>query len=125
MNPAATVSMIIPPSPDAPGIARATVAHALRDSGAAEDACLVVSELVTNAVVHGDPVEIRVAIRVFDEFGRIEVTSVEREHEMAPPERPPQPEGIGGYGLAIVDRLSDHWGVQNSSTFWSEINLVP
>jgi anti-sigma regulatory factor (Ser/Thr protein kinase) len=70
-----------------------------------DDALLVVSELVTNALVHGSGPR---WIAVDPGDGRIRVSVADHSHR--PPlsaiERPPR-----AIGLRMVDRLSDEWGV--------------
>lgn len=74
-------------------------------------ATLVVSELVANAVVHaaGDVEPIELTLDADEACLRIEVL----DHDPSPPtlpERPPGPDGEGGRGLLIVDRVADRWG---------------
>ena len=81
------------------------------------DACLMVSELVTNALVHGSgPIGLRIAaapdrvtIEVADEGnGDVEVA--------------PAPGPAGGWGLRVVDELADGWGARGGSTrVWFEL----
>lgn len=70
-----------------------------------DDALLVVSELVTNALVHGDGPR-WIAVNPGD--GRIRVSVADHSHRPPPSavERPPE-----AIGLRMVDRLSDEWGV--------------
>jgi two-component sensor histidine kinase len=70
----------------------------------ADDALIVVDELVTNAVMHAASESIVVAL-LDDHRLRIEV------HDRDP--RPPvvaEPRPSGGFGLAIVSALTDGWG---------------
>jgi anti-sigma regulatory factor (Ser/Thr protein kinase) len=87
-----------------------------------EDAVLLVSELVTNAVKYGGegPVEI-VLIR---ERGRARFTVRDRGGTGPLPEiREPGRAG-GGHGLRLVDSIADRWGVENGSTIvWFEFDL--
>ncbi|MGH3343645.1 MAG: ATP-binding protein [Carbonactinosporaceae bacterium] len=68
-------------------------------------AVLVVSELVTNAVIHGyGPAQLRLT---FNGRLRVEV----RDLSPAPPRlRDTCPGELGGRGLQIVNRLSESWG---------------
>ncbi len=68
---------------------------------------LAVSELVTNALVHGDP-PVEVQIDVTHDVVRVEVVDAsERAPEIVPVVTAT---GEGGRGLAIVDALTDDWG---------------
>lgn len=73
-----------------------------------EQAALLVSELVTNAVVHGDG-DIRVTADVAKDRARFTVSD-------DGPHRPllsrPDRDAAGGRGLLIVDRLASAWGVE-------------
>ena len=81
---------------------------------------LVVSELVTNAVRHGEgAIELRLwrdgtAVRgeVFDEGGGF-------EHEV----RRTGWDDVGGRGLGIVERLTRRWGIREGTTHvWFELD---
>lgn len=69
---------------------------------------LIISELFTNAVVHGrGPIEVRMS--ALDDTVRLEV----HDHGGGRPVlREPDPTGldVGGWGLQLVDRLADAWG---------------
>lgn len=84
---------------------------------------LCVSEVLTNAIVHGRPPVIVVA-RVVDETLRVEVGD-------GSPARgsPRQASGTssGGRGLAIVDAVAHRWGVESrgeGKAIWLEYSLV-
>ncbi|MET9852807.1 ATP-binding protein [Streptomyces sp. NPDC006450] len=99
--------------------------RALRDWGwdgteTAEDALLLVSELLTNASLHADGC--RELVLTAGETLRIEVcdgTTVLPLLHPAPRRGMP-----GGHGLHIVERLSDRWGTHthdNGKAVWAEI----
>ncbi|MEU9305367.1 ATP-binding protein [Streptomyces sp. NPDC048269] len=102
--------------------------QALRDWGwggteTAEDALLLVSELLTNASLHaGGCHEL---VLTAGEALRIEVY----DGTSAPPRRHPAPQrGVpGGHGLYIVERLSDRWGArthEHGKVVWAEIEAT-
>jgi hypothetical protein len=69
-------------------------------------ACLVVSELVTNGVVHA---RTDVEVHLFALGGRLRIAV--RDGAAAPPRvRPPDEHRLGGRGVALVDRLAHTWG---------------
>lgn len=95
----------------AAGVARAFVAehsHVL-PTGLVEDAKLLVSELVTNAVRHGRP---DVTLRVSLQSLLIEI-SVQDEGPagLSADIHPLDLKSPGGRGLRIVDLMSSTWGV--------------
>ncbi|MGI8678713.1 MAG: ATP-binding protein [Jatrophihabitans sp.] len=98
-------------NPDSAGVARRFVAeHA--DSLPAdlvEDAALLVSELVTNAVRYGRPA-ITLRVRLQPPLIGVEVHD---EGEMLPAAVPDRvlPTARSGRGLVIVDQVSSAWGV--------------
>lgn len=105
----------------APRIARVALRDLLasRAWAPAEDAELVISELVANAVQHGVG---QIALTLWLAEGRIRGEVADAG--TGPPPRPPGPgEGsIGGRGLAIVDALSDRWGAAKSpGRVWFEM----
>jgi anti-sigma regulatory factor (Ser/Thr protein kinase) len=84
------------------------------------DARLVVTELVTNAVVHARTA-IELDMCMTADVVRIEVTDygVDRPHIWARKEN-------GGRGLPIVDALAQSWGVLDlgsGKTVWCELPL--
>jgi anti-sigma regulatory factor (Ser/Thr protein kinase) len=82
----------------------------LSDDGQVETLRLLVSELVTNAVRHGDqdhPVEIHAA---WNAEVRVEV--IDHGHGFSPAPRPGGLDEPGGFGLFLVGRLADRWGVE-------------
>jgi anti-sigma regulatory factor (Ser/Thr protein kinase) len=90
-----------------------------------EDALLLVSELVTNAVKYGpEHGEIQLIVGADGERMRFTVhdTGAGPLPAMRPMDRLPH-EG-GGHGLRLVDRVSDRWGVERGSTrVWFELDL--
>jgi anti-sigma regulatory factor (Ser/Thr protein kinase) len=89
----------------------------------AEDMALLLSELVTNSYRHsGCPdAEIGVDISISRKRIRCEITD-EGEGFAAQPV-PQSERGEGGWGLFIVDRLADRWGVRTGppTRTWFEL----
>jgi anti-sigma regulatory factor (Ser/Thr protein kinase) len=93
-------------------------------SGALEDVRLLLTELITNSLRHsgvtpGD--EIGVKAELNEGTVRIEVHDPGRDGPVEV--RPPGAHG-GGYGLFLVDRLTNRWGVdrRNGTTVWAELS---
>ncbi|MDO0927773.1 SpoIIE family protein phosphatase [Streptomyces sp. TG1A-8] len=122
---------VLPSSPLAPGSARALVRAALAELPAvcprlADDVLAVVSELVTNAVVHAGT-EVRVDWRL--EEGGALVVEVGDQH----PTRAPRDSSGGeaphdipeyGRGLRLVATLAESWGVTyrtGGKTVWARL----
>ena len=114
--------------PAAIGRARHDVEDALSstdlDPGTSGDLMLLVSELVTNAVRHaqGDAFEVRLEVK--SDLLRLEVHD---DGAGFVPEIAPSDDGCGGYGLYIVDRLADRWGVERDAggVIWLELDRAP
>ena len=90
---------------------------ALRSWGLGEQAPaleLAVSELVTNALVHGEG-EIEVELTASGGDVRLEVAD-EGSDVAAPVRREPVPGVPGGWGLNVLDELSDEWGADAEPT---------
>jgi anti-sigma regulatory factor (Ser/Thr protein kinase) len=90
-----------------------------------EDAQLLVSELVTNAIRHaglGDDDVIKLVVVAADRSLRIEVCDTGRGFEVAEPD--PDPARPSGWGLYLVRELADRWGVdQDQQTrVWFELD---
>ena len=94
----------------APGQARRGVADWLASAGCSNDVVqamsVVTSELVTNAIVHANSAPEVTAI-LSDGLLRLEV----RDGDTAPPVvRADDDLRVGGFGLRVVDALTDGWG---------------
>lgn len=93
-----------------------------------EDARLLVSELVTNAIRHAgldDGDVIRLVVSTGRRALRVEVCDPGRGFEIGDPE--PDPGHPAGWGLYLVRELSDRWGVErNAQTrVWFELDREP
>lgn len=123
---AATLELELPGDNGAPALARRAlderVEHGLDDeqTGTLQ---LLVTELVTNAILHsgapGTPVVLRVEAR--PEGLRVEVHDRGPGFEM----RTPKPRGSrGGFGLFLVERMASRWGVDrgHSTYVWFELD---
>jgi anti-sigma regulatory factor (Ser/Thr protein kinase) len=114
------------PGPQAAGEGR----HSLdRLEGAIEEETLdnlrlLVTELVTNSVRHGGAEEwIQLDVEIYANAVRVAVC--DRGPGFHPPETPePHPNRPGGWGLCLVDRLADRWGVtlDGRTRVWFEID---
>ncbi len=84
-------------------------------------ALLIVSELVTNAVLHGsEPIELRATV---DE-GRLRIEVSDGDPDAAAVARPGQRPPVGGRGLDIVESLTRSWGTiphAEGKTVWVEL----
>jgi PAS domain S-box-containing protein len=91
----------------------------------ADDVRLLVSELVTNAVRHGPgepsgPIHIRLDVE--PETVRVEVE--DPGAGFIPRQRDPRDDALGGWGLFLVSKLADRWGVESepSTRVWFELD---
>ncbi|WP_078990776.1 ATP-binding protein [Streptomyces sp. XY413] len=105
---------------DAPrtGQARRITADLLRLWGLAElvdPACLAVSELVTNAFVHGEGETVTIRMSVSDTHLRIEVRD---GGSWTPRPLSPDPLAQGGRGMLLVEAVADAWGIADSGAVW-------
>jgi anti-sigma regulatory factor (Ser/Thr protein kinase) len=90
-----------------------------------EDAQLLVSELVTNAIRHAGLTEretIRLVVETDDRGMRVEVTDRGPGFELSEPT--PDPSRPAGWGLYLVRELSDRWGVsrEGETKVWFELD---
>jgi anti-sigma regulatory factor (Ser/Thr protein kinase) len=106
----------------APGAAR----NALRslngsiDPELAEDIRLLVSELVTNSLRHTGTADIELEVWRSDQLVRVAVSDHGAGFDL---DGPPQPGDASGWGLFIIDRLADRWGVETNgdTRVWFEL----
>ena len=96
------------------------------DADALAELRLLVSELVTNAVRHGPPRGTEVELEVRLEGPRARVDVIDGGRGFVPPGPPPDPGRAGGWGLVVVDRLADRWGVETDrgTRVWLEFSLL-
>ena len=90
-----------------------------------DDARLVTSELVANAVLHSRT-SIRLTLRSDGlDFVRIEVFD---ENTRVPMYCPPPPDATSGRGLSLVAAAASRWGTErhpHGKTVWAEIGVRP
>jgi anti-sigma regulatory factor (Ser/Thr protein kinase) len=117
-------SFQFPPAEDAPAQARAAleVFDQILAPEVLEDLQLVVSELVTNSVKFGPQRSITLALQI-GAAGLVHGEVIDQgDGERASIEMNPEPTLAGGWGLHLVDRLAQRWGVHEGSTHvWFEI----
>jgi anti-sigma regulatory factor (Ser/Thr protein kinase) len=90
------------------------------EASAIELAVLLVSELVTNAVVHA-PGGISLTVHTDAHWVRIEVEDQEPSHPIV---RPATQDQLNGRGLLVVAKLATDWGTERRVTHkivWFEI----
>ena len=92
------------------GLARETLA-AWGMSPLAENVTMVVSELVSNAILHG---KAPITLALF-QYGRVVRGEVTDHSTVWPTPVPAGPEEEHGRGLAIVEAYADRWGVVPAS----------
>lgn len=127
------IEIRLPLAASAPAAARIVVAEVLADRVAPvvlDGAKLAMSELVSNSVEHsGAPAGLALLIRVghFEGGFWLEVEDPGREGIVAP--RVPDEQAGGGFGLHLVEYLSERWGVdrqaQPGTRVWAEFSDTP
>jgi anti-sigma regulatory factor (Ser/Thr protein kinase) len=108
--------------------ARRAVAEVLSSWGlpayAVDDAVLIVSELVANAVLHArDEAALELEITFGGAWLRV---SVSDGSAVRPSARAAERNHENGRGMAIIDALSDRWGVEGrgrGKRIWFEVDL--
>lgn len=118
-------ALSLPRETGAGASARRFVEHRFAGRGTAlqlDDIKLVVSELVDNAVLHGQG-GIRLSFHEAPEGVRIEVAD---EGEGAAIQIREQGPELGGWGLRLVDQLAERWGAYEGTTHvWALMRLDP
>jgi len=86
------------------------------------DVKLLVSELITNSVKYGGEGDVQLVIDIHDER-RMRVEVVDQGVGFVPVARDRPATDVGGWGLHLVQTLSNRWGVHEGSTHvWFEID---
>jgi anti-sigma regulatory factor (Ser/Thr protein kinase) len=122
-----TLDLMLAPDPASVAEARTKVLEAMApDLGddTADRVRLLVSELVTNAVRHGDG---GYAVELHAHWNsHIRVEVVDHGRGFIPLPRSAPSDEPGGYGLFLVGTLADRWGVETDSrtTVWFELEAV-
>jgi anti-sigma regulatory factor (Ser/Thr protein kinase) len=108
----------------APGAARSAIdeLNGHIDPALKDDVRLLVSEVVTNSVIHAQPHtpgEVALDVWASEEVVRVAIT--DRGPGFVATELPPGGEG-SGWGLMMVDRLAHRWGVEldDGTEVWFE-----
>lgn len=119
--------VLLPYAPSSVAIARQRLSSDLQTSGvfeaAIDDAVLVVSELLSNALRHAHPLPsgmVRVAWLWSDEH--IEVAVSDGGAATEPRAGRPTLSSLGGRGLGIVEYVAERWGVRHdgdTTTVWA------
>jgi anti-sigma regulatory factor (Ser/Thr protein kinase) len=127
------VSLRIRGGLDAPHEARRCVRSALHAQLAdrtASDAALIVSELVTNSVLHasvGPNQALTVELTTLED--RLRITVIDPGSRLEPRLAPPNADTPGGFGLVVVDELCTAWGVARdgigTTRVWCDLLLEP
>jgi anti-sigma regulatory factor (Ser/Thr protein kinase) len=122
----APFSVTLPGASDSARAARRALREWMQVEGVADlddDGSVVVSELITNAVVHGGE-PIRLALTCGDGVVRLEVfdsnATLARRGDV-------HTAGTGGRGLQIVESLSSDWGshaVEGGKVTWACLDMV-
>lgn len=121
---AADVVLTLPHDVDAPALARAFVSEHARSlpDAVLDDARLLVSELVGNAVRYGQD---EITLRLRPHPPGIGVAVTDRGDQLPTlPDGQPDPTAPSGRGLLIVATLATHWGVEpldTGKTVWFDL----
>lgn len=119
-----SLELDIPRDARAPGRARRAVEELgpSIDPALQHDVLLLVSELVTNSVKYGAEGDLRLQIDA-PEPRRLRVEVINEGASFEPKRRSRPATEPGGWGLHLVETLTDRWGVHAGSTHvWFEID---
>lgn len=119
---AADLALNLPSDMSAPSVARAAAKRFLAGSLSNErlgDLSLVISELVSNALLHGRG---QVVFRLGLDGGTVRGEVIDQgggfEHEI----RERGPDEVSGRGLLLVEALTESWGIHEGTTrVWFEL----
>jgi anti-sigma regulatory factor (Ser/Thr protein kinase) len=122
------LSVDLPPEPSSAGRARRLTREQLEasypgdalETGAVDTIALLVTELVTNAILHArTPLQLTLESRP----GSVRI-GVEDESNEQPAVRRYESDAVTGRGLALVEQLASSWGVDatpSGKVVWCEV----
>jgi anti-sigma regulatory factor (Ser/Thr protein kinase) len=119
------IEVRLPPKLIACRLARAAVASVSSElpEAAMADVELLASEIVSNALKHGNLDARQEIVMRIETDGRIRVEVADRAPPFEAEPREPRP-GSNGWGLYLVDTIATSWGVEPNGvgkTVWFEI----
>ncbi len=117
----------LPCAPSSVAVARRALSEEMRAAGiydhAVRDAALVVSELLSNAILHAYPLPgERLQVAWALNGASVEVAVSDGGSPTMPHAGHPAPSAMSGRGLSIVEHLSQTWGVRTEDvglTVWA------
>ena len=131
MEVTASSVLLLPFTASSVGVARRRLVSDLLEAGicapAVTDAAVVISELLSNALRHAEPLPgsgLRVAWDL--DGGSVRVSVSDGGAATRPELGEPTPYHTGGRGLRIVERLSRRWGTLSDAegtTVWAEVQV--
>ncbi len=121
-GPDVSFTLSLPRAPAATGDARHVIRRRLAEQlseDALDEVLLVVTELVANALLHGRG---DITLQLTLDGHRVSGLVGDQGLGFSAAARDPGTRRVGGYGLEIVERISESWGLQRgSSNVWFEI----
>ena len=119
-------SFPLPPNAGSVRFSREAVRGALAeyDQDTVEAAAILTDELVTNAIMHGEP---PIVLEIKEDHEMVTV-AVRDAGSGIPEAKPPRRGALSGRGLTIVDSMSDGWGVderRHGKCVWFQLHLRP
>ena len=120
---ATTYNLELPRNLEAPALARdaLTQLEPSLPEHVVPDMTLLVSELVTNSVKYGGDGPVR--LEITNENDKIRTEIIDQGVGFTPVERDGDLSREGGWGLHLVEELTDRWGTYEGSTHvWFEID---
>jgi anti-sigma regulatory factor (Ser/Thr protein kinase) len=119
------VSLVLPSNATAPGQARAALRDIPELDAIRDDASLVVSELVTNAVKHSGATDRdRITLSIFAEGDRVKIQVHDPARtDLMPRLRNLRSQEVGGLGLRLVNRIARRWDTEchDGRIVWADL----
>jgi anti-sigma regulatory factor (Ser/Thr protein kinase) len=122
-----TLTLRLSGGPTAPARARTALCSLDRSFGELrDDVHLLVSELVSNSVIHAGAQQIELHASADPQVVRVEVADAGPGFDERA-RREPSFSGEGGFGLFLVDKVASRWGTNRdaSTQVWFEIERRP